>query len=308
MTLGMMMSLTYIIGQVAAPVLEFIGFAQTYQDAKISLEKLNDVHSLKDEEYDIKSKSTELPSSCNIVFDHVSFSYSGSERDLALKDISLVIPENKVTAIVGSSGSGKTTLVKLIQGFYLPYSGTLLIGDIPIHKINPHVWRSKTGSVMQDSYILSDTIARNIALGDKEVDYDKLRHAVQVANIENFIKSLPLGFETKISMEGTDISQGQRQRILIARAVYKNPEFLFIDEATNALNANNEKCIIDSMKEFYKGKTVLIAAHRLSTVKDADNIIVLENGRIIEQGCHEFLLAKHGAYYNLVKNQLELAK
>lgn len=306
MTLGMMMSLTYIIGQVSAPISEFIGFAQAYQDAKISIERLNEVHRRRDEEYGIASKLNRLPEVKDITFDHVTFSYSGAERDYALEDVSLTIPEHKVTAIVGASGSGKTTIIKLLLGFYKPLHGTIKIGETPLDAINPHLWRGKTGTVMQESYIFSDTIARNIAIATDEVDIDRLRHAVKVANISDFIHSLPMGYDTKIGMEGSGTSQGQRQRLLIARAVYKDPEFIFLDEATNSLDANNEKVIMDNLNEFYQGKTVLIVAHRLSTVRNADNIIVLEKGRIIEQGNHEELTRKRGAYYTLVKNQLEL--
>lgn len=306
MTLGMMMSLTYIIGQVSAPIGEFIGFAQAFQDAKISLERLNEVHRRRDEEHNITSKLNMLPDQKDITVDNVTFSYSGADRDYALEGLSLRIPEHQVTAIVGASGSGKTTLVKLLQGFYNPNRGMIKIGETPIGMINPHLWRSKTGSVMQESYIFSDSIAKNIAISTDEVDIERLRHAVKVANIQDFINSLPMGYDTKIGMEGSGVSQGQRQRILIARAVYKNPEFIFLDEATNSLDANNEKIIMDNLHEFYKGKTVLIVAHRLSTVRDADNIIVLDQGKMIEQGTHHELTEKRGAYYTLVKNQLEL--
>ena len=308
MTLGMMMSLTYIIGQVAAPIGDFIGFAQAYQDAKISLERLNEVHRRRDEEYHITSKLNHLPEQCDIRFEDVKFSYSGADRDYAVDGVTLTIPEHRVTAIVGASGSGKTTLVKLLQGFYQPNSGTIKVGETPLNMINPHLWRSRTGSVMQESYIFSDTIARNIAISTDETDTDRLRHAVKVANIQDFINSLPVGYDTKIGMEGNGVSQGQRQRILIARAVYKDPKYIFLDEATNSLDANNEKIIMDNLHEFYKGKTVLIVAHRLSTVKDADNIIVMDKGKIVEQGTHRELTAKRGAYYTLVKNQLELGK
>ena len=308
MTLGMMMSLTYIIGQVSAPIGEFIGFAQSYQDAKISLERLNEIHRKRDEEFNITSKLNYLPEVRDIYFENVTFSYSGADRDYALEDVTLTIPQHKVTAIVGSSGSGKTTLVKLLQGFYSPNRGNIRIGSTPLKMINPHLWRSKTGSVMQESYIFSDTIAKNIAISTDEVNIERLRHAVQVANIQDFINDLPMAYDTKIGMEGSGISQGQRQRILIARAVYKDPEYIFLDEATNSLDANNEKIIMDNLQEFYKGRTVFIVAHRLSTVRNADNIIVLEKGKIVEQRTHEELTIKHGAYYTLVKNQLELGK
>lgn len=308
MTLGMMMSLTYIIGQVAAPIGDFIGFAQSYQDAKISLERLNEVHGRRDEEYHIESKLRQLPDDHSIYLNNVKFSYSGANRDYALDGVTLTIPSNKVTAIVGASGSGKTTIVKLIQGFYEPNSGSIKIGNTPLRFINPHLWRSKTGSVMQESFIFSDTIARNIAVNTDDIDIERLRYAVKIANIEDFIHSLPMGYDTKIGMEGTGVSQGQRQRILIARAVYKNPEFIFLDEATNSLDANNEKSILDNLHHFFQGKTVLIVAHRLSTVFDADNIVVMEKGKIVEQGTHSGLVQRRGAYYKLVKNQLELGK
>ena len=306
MTLGMMMSLTYIIGQVSAPINSFIGFAQSYQDAKISLERLNEVHCRRDEEQGITSKLNRLPEAKDITLDSVTFSYSGADRDYAVENVSLVIPGGQVTAIVGSSGSGKTTLVKLLLGFYKPLRGIIKVGGTPLDMLNPHLWRSKSGAVMQDSYIFSDTIARNIAIATDEVDTERLRHAVQVANIRDFILSLPMGYDTKIGMEGSGVSQGQRQRLLIARAVYKDPEYIFLDEATNSLDANNERIIMDNLKEFYQGKTVLIVAHRLSTVMNADNIIVMDKGKIIEQGTHEELTEKQGTYYTLVKNQLEL--
>ena len=220
----------------------------------------------------------------------------------------MTIPEHKVTAIVGASGSGKTTVIKLLQGFYSPNKGCIKIGETPLGMINPHLWRSRTGSVMQESYIFSDTIAKNIAVSTENVDKERLRHAVKAANIDDFIHSLPMGYNTKIGMEGNGVSQGQRQRILIARAVYKNPEFIFLDEATNSLDTNNESVIMHNLQKFYEGKTVVIVAHRLSTVRHADNIIVMDKGHIVEEGTHEELTRTRGVYYSLVHNQLDLEK
>lgn len=306
MTLGMMMALTYITGQLSAPIAAFIGFAQQFQDAKISLERLNEVHGKPDEEQDLASKLAVLPDRRDLRVEGVSFSYDGADRDYVLEDVSLDIPEHKVTAIVGASGSGKTTLVKLLLGFYTPNKGKVKVGGTSLEDINPHLWRAKTGAVMQDGFIFSETIARNIAVGEEQIDPERLRHAVRMANIQDFIDSLPLGYNTKVGMEGNGISQGQRQRLLIARAVYKNPEYLFFDEATNALDANNEKAIMEHLHEFYKGKTVVVVAHRLSTVRDADKIVVLDKGRIAEEGTHRELTERKGLYYQLVKNQLEL--
>ena len=306
MTLGMMMSLTYIVGQLSSPIGQFIGFAQSLQDAKISLERLNEIHQKDDEIQSADIKLSTLPTDRSITIENLSFSYDGADRDYVLDDISIKIPEQKVTAIVGASGSGKTTLIKLLLGFYEPNKGKISIGETPLQNINQRVWRSRSGSVMQDGFIFSDTIARNIAVGVETIDKERMVHAVTVANIRDFIDSLPLGYNTKIGMEGNGISQGQRQRMLIARAVYKNPDFIFLDEATNALDANNEKEIMEHLNKFYVGKTVVVVAHRLSTVKDADNIIVLENGKIAEEGSHQYLTAKQGIYYQLVKNQLEL--
>lgn len=305
-TLGMMMSISYIIGQLSAPIGQIIGFAQSFQDAKISLERLNEIHNKEDEEQTLDLKINYIPENKNLHIENLSFSYNGSDREYVLEDISFTIPQNKITAIVGASGSGKTTLIKLLLGFYSPNRGTIKVGQILLDDINPYLWRQTNGAVMQDGFIFSDTIANNIAVGEEIINIPKLNHAVNIANIKEFIESLPLKYNTKIGMEGSGISQGQRQRLLIARAVYKNPEFIFLDEATNALDANNERIILDNLNIFYKGKTVVIVAHRLSTVQNADNIIVLDKGQIIEEGIHKELTAKKGAYYTLVKNQLEL--
>ncbi|UPS44578.1 peptidase domain-containing ABC transporter [Prevotella sp. E15-22] len=306
MTLGMMMSLTYIIGQVSAPIGEFIGFAQSFQDAKISLERLNEIHSQDDEETNIDKKLSTLPKEQDIEIKDLSFSYTDSERDLALKNISLSIPAHKVTAIVGESGCGKTTLIKLLQGFYEPTHGSIKVGGTRLSDINPHTWRAATGSVMQDSFIFSDTIANNIAVNSDETDKEKMKNAAHMARIDDFVESLPLGYDTIIGMEGKGVSQGQRQRILIARAIYKNPRYIFLDEATNSLDATNEAKIMENLRQFYEGRTVVISAHRLSTIHDADQIVVMNNGEIVERGNHKSLLKKKGKYYELVKHQINV--
>lgn len=307
MTLGMMMSLSFIIGQVSGPIGSFIGFAHSWQDAKISMERLNDINSQDDESKGEDSKLSELPLDRDIVFNDVSYSYSGADRNYALQHVSLKIPKGKVTAIVGSSGSGKTTLLKMIMGFYVPQKGCVSVGKTPLQFIKPSVWRQNIGSVLQDGYIFSETIAKNIAVSDIDnIDRNRLYEAAEKVNMLDYIYSQPLNFSTKIGSEGIGLSQGQKQRILLARAIYKNPEFLILDEATNSLDANNEKQIVQKLNDFYKGKTVVIAAHRLSTVRNADNIVVLENGMIVEQGTHDELIEKKNFYYNLVKNQLDL--
>ena len=304
MTLGMMMSLTYIIGQVSAPISEFIGFAQSLQDARISLERLNEIHAQDDEEKDIETKMPHLPADHSIRIENLTYSYSGAARDYALKNVTIDIPQHKVTAIVGESGCGKTTLIKLLQGFYLPNEGNIKVGGINLNQINPHLWRKVTGSVMQESFIFSDTIANNIALSTDEVDVERMLHAASMAHIDEFIATLPLGYNTRIGMEGNGISAGQRQRILLARAIYKDPEYIFLDEATNSLDATNERLIMDNLRRYYRGKTVVVSAHRLSTIWDADQIIVMRRGEVAERGTHEELLRLQGDYYRLVKNQL----
>lgn len=306
LSLGEMLAVQYIIGQLNSPVEQLIQFTQQAQDAKISLERLNEIHQLDDEEPTDKSFKNNLSGNQNIQLSNLNFTYAGAGNNPVLKNINTVFPTGKVTAIVGMSGSGKTTILKLIQKFYETYQGEIKIGEGSLKYVSPYYWRSITGSVMQDGFIFSDSIERNIAVSDERPDNEKLIHACKVANIFEFIESMPLGFNTKIGAEGSGISAGQKQRILIARAVYKNPQFLFFDEATNALDANNEKAIMENLQEFFKGKTVIVVAHRLSTVKDADKIIVLENGEIIEEGNHNELAQKKGKYYELVKNQLEL--
>ncbi len=306
MTLGMMMAVLYIIGQLNSPINEFIGFMQAGQDAKISLDRLGEIHKNDDEEEADLYKNYDLPENKEIKILDLSFHYEGPKSPRVLNDINLTIPHNKITAIVGSSGSGKTTLVKMLLGFYQPYTGKLEIGGINLNQYSMEMWRKNCGVVMQDGFIFSDTIANNIAVGEDLPDKERLYNAVKMANILDYIESLPLRYNTKIGQEGAGLSQGQKQRILIARAIYRNPLFLFFDEATNALDANNEKVIVENLNEFYKGKTVVTVAHRLSTVKNADQIVVLEKGEIAELGTHDELVKKRGEYYNLVKNQLEL--
>ncbi|MEM1324288.1 MAG: ATP-binding cassette domain-containing protein, partial [Bacteroidota bacterium] len=275
------------------------------QDAKISLERMNEIHGRANEE-NIEEKIAILPESGDLRLEGVSFQYGGPHSPLVLKNINLFFPEGKTTAIVGTSGSGKTTILKLLLNFYPPTEGSIRLGDTSLGNLANRLWRDKIGVVMQDGYIFSESIAKNIALGDEIIDKRKLLRAVKVANIQSFIETLPLGYNTKIGEDGIGLSQGQKQRLLIARAVYKDPEYILFDEATNALDAYNEMIIMDNLEEFFQGKTVLVVAHRLSTVKNADNIIVLERGEVIEQGTHEELTALRGAYYYLVKNQLEL--
>lgn len=305
-TLGMMLSIQYIIGQLNAPINQLVSFLHASQDAKISLERLGEIHNKEDEEDETTEKVTMLPEDRSLYLKNLSFQYEGPHSELVLKDIDMEVPEGKVTAIVGASGSGKTTLIKLMLKFYNPSGGELRMGDLSLGNFSNKVWRDRCGAVMQDGFIFSDTIARNIAVSDDYVDKEKLLYAVKTANIQEFIESLPLGYNTKIGGDGHGLSQGQKQRILIARAVYKNPAFLCFDEATNALDANNEKVIMENLDRFFKGRTVVVVAHRLSTVKSADQIIVLHKGVITERGTHEELTAKRGDYYNLVKNQLEL--
>ncbi len=306
MTLGAMMALQYIIGQLNSPVEQLIQFMQHYQDAQISLERLNEIHEIDDEETTQKPLLHILPENQDIVLKNLTFTYTGAGNEPVLKNINLTIPQGKITAIVGTSGSGKTTLLKLLLKFYKPQSGEIRLGNVSLENISHRLWRSKCGTVMQEGVIFSDTIAENIAFSDEFPDTKKLLHAVKVANIQSFIEELPLSYNTKIGAEGNGISQGQKQRLLIARAVYKNPDFIFFDEATNALDANNESVIMANLEEFFKNRTVIVVAHRLSTVKNADQIVVMEKGEIVEVGTHAELTQRHGKYFELVKNQLEL--
>jgi ATP-binding cassette subfamily B protein len=306
MTLGMMLAVQFIIGQLNVPVSQIIGFFRMSQDAKMSLDRLAEVHNLEEEEPDPEVKVRKLPDKKDIYFNGLSYQYEGPRSPFALKDVNLLIEENKITAIVGTSGSGKTTLLKMLLGFYHPVAGEILIGDLRLSNLSLRVWREKVGAVMQDGFLFPNTIASNISPGSEEIDEERLIKAVDIANIRGFIESLPLGYNTKIGANGHGLSEGQKQRLLIARVIYKNPDIIIFDEATNSLDANNEKVIVENLTEFFQGKTVIIVAHRLSTVRNADKIVVLDSGRIIETGTHESLIGKKGAYFNLVKNQLEL--
>ena len=307
MTLGMMLSVQYILGQLNGPIDQLIVFLRQTQDAKLSLDRLSEVREKEDEEPLGIDKIEDIPKQKNIIMKHVSFAYNTTSvgQDV-LHNINLTVESNKQTAIVGMSGSGKTTIVKLLLGYYPVKYGNIYLGDTELSSYSWKNWRQKCGVVMQEGFIFSDTIARNIAPGDDVIDKKKLENAVNIANIKEYIESLPLSYNTKIGSEGSGLSQGQKQRILIARAVYKDPEFIFFDEATNSLDANNEMKIINNLTSFFKNKTVLIVAHRLSTVRNADKIIVMEHGNIVESGKHEELVQLKGVYYNLVKNQLEL--
>jgi len=307
MTLGMMMAVQYIIGQLNGPVDQLISFLRETQDAKLSLERLSEVHDKEDEEAKDEQRIKEIPSKKDIILQNATFGYDGTSiGEPVIKGIHLTIPVGKQTAIVGTSGSGKTTLIKLLLGFYPLQKGDILLGENNLKNYSIREWRKRCGVVMQDGFIFSDSIAKNIAPGIEYIDKDKLLNAVITANIREFVESLPLAYNTKIGNEGHGLSKGQKQRILIARAVYKDPAFVFLDEATNALDTNNEMIIMNNLHSFFKGRTSVVIAHRLSTVKNADQIVVLEKGEIVEIGTHLELTKRQGAYYRLVKNQLEL--
>lgn len=306
MTLGMMMALQYIMGQINAPISQFISFVQSAQDASISLDRLGEIHEMKDEEPAEEERIKDIPSDADIVFRDVVFQYDGPHSPKVLDEVSLTIPSGKVTAIVGASGSGKTTMLKMMLGFYPPVSGEVLLGNVSLKNYSESRWRARCGTVMQEGYIFSDTIAANIAVSEEYPDMERVRWAAGVSNIKYWIEGLPLGYGTKIGADGHGLSSGQKQRILIARAAYKDSRYLFFDEATNSLDANNERTIMENLERLFSEKTVVVVAHRLSTVKNADNIIVLDKGRIAEQGTHSQLTALRGKYYELVKNQLEL--
>lgn len=304
-TLGMMLAIQYIVGQLNSPIEQLMSFVYSCQDMRISLERINEVHRGKNEE-SFAGTRTRFAEMGDIVFDHVSFKYDLDSPEYTLNDICMSVPKGKITAVVGASGSGKSTLLKLILGYYPPLSGTIDIAGVDIREYSPRWWRSQCGVVMQNGYIFSESIERNIAADDSEIDRAKLDYAARVANIYDFIQTLPLKYLTKIGNEGLGLSQGQKQRILIARAVYRSPEYIMLDEATNSLDASNERTIVDNLSEFFRGRTVIIIAHRLSTVRNADRIVVLDKGRIVETGNHDTLVQSRGVYFNLVKDQLEL--
>ena len=305
MTLGEMLAVQYIIGQLNSPVSQFMQFIYSLQDVRISLERINEIHEGRNEETQ-ENQATGFASEKSIAMDNIDFKYDPHALKKTLEGISFDIPEGKVTAIVGASGSGKTTLIKLMLGYYPVMSGSISIAGRNINEYNLKWWRRHCGVVMQDGVIFSESIARNIAVDDNEIDPERLREAARIACIDDYVMSLPLKYDTKIGRDGVGLSQGQKQRILIARAVYKNPDFIFLDEATNALDARNERAIVENLDVFYRGRTVVVVAHRLSTVRNADRIIVLDGGCVVETGNHDSLIERKGAYYNLVKNQLEL--
>ena len=306
MTLGMMLAVQYIIGQLNSPVEQLMNFFYSLQDVKISLERINEIHQMDDENGKESLLTSIEDKNEGIDIKNIMFKYDPHALRKTIDDVSIRIPQGKVTAIVGASGSGKTTLIRLMLGYYPVLEGKINIGNTDINKLNKKWWRRQCGVVMQDGVIFSESIARNIAVDDGDIDKERLLKAAEIACIKDYVMALPLKFNTKIGRDGVGLSQGQKQRILIARAVYKNPDYIFLDEATNSLDANNERSIVENLDKFYKGKTVVIVAHRLSTVKNADQIVVIDHGKVVEIGNHESLTAKRGAYYNLVKNQLEL--
>lgn len=306
LSLGMMLSIQYIIGQLNGPIDQIVGFIYRWQDVSISLERINEIHEVEDE--NTHRKTCTMPSQRDIVVEHLCFKYDGSAQKHTLDDINLTLRQGQTTAIVGTSGSGKTTLVKMLLGYYPALSGQIKLGDKDMNVIDLRWWRSKCGAVMQDGFIFADTIENNIAVSSDVPDEERLQYAISMANLTDFVQSLPMGLATRIGHNGKGLSQGQKQRILLARVIYKNPDFVFLDEATNALDTENERLIVNNLQKFYQDKTVVVVAHRLSTVRHADCIVVLHEGKIVESGTHDELTALRGRYYTLVKDQLELGK
>ena len=306
LTLGAMLAVQYIIGQLNSPVEQLMSFIYSLQDVKISLERINEVHLGREEDDGTDSRLTALCGPKAITVDGLDFKYDPHALRYTLRDVSFAIPEGKITAIVGASGSGKSTLIKLMLGYYTPLGGEIRIGTESLGRYSLRWWRRQCGVVMQDGVIFSESIARNIAVDDGDINTERVHRAARIACIHDYVMNLPMQYETRIGAEGNGISQGQRQRILIARAVYRNPDFIFLDEATNSLDAGNERRIVENLARFYRGRTVVIVAHRLSTVRNADNIVVLDGGRVVESGDHRRLIERRGEYYRLVKNQLEL--
>ena len=305
MTFGMMLATQYIVGQLNSPIGRLIEFIYSAQDARLSLERMQEIYQHRDED-ETGGTETEMPDSRKLTLAGLGFRYPGAGRDDVLRDISLVIPPGKVTAIVGTSGSGKTTLLKLLLGLYQPTAGDIHLDSTPLAELDGHAWRARCGVVMQDGYIFSGTLARNVAPGSDPIDMVRLRGAIHLACLDDYVRLHPNGAETVVGAEGQGLSGGERQRVLLARAIYRNPEFLFLDEATSALDTTTESAVLGAMREFARGRTVVVIAHRLSTVRDADQIIVLEKGRIVETGTHSDLVTRAGAYFRLVRNQLEL--
>jgi ATP-binding cassette subfamily B protein len=306
LTVGMMMAVSYIIGQLNMPVAQLMTFIDAAQDAKISLDRLAEIHVESEEETATQEGAVLAVPRATLHVSRLSFQYEGPSSDWVLQDLDLEVPTGRVTAFVGASGSGKTTLLKLLLRLYAPTRGQVRLGHCPLAGVPLAWWRQQCGVVMQDGFIFSDTIAGNVTLGDDRIDAERFRQAVQMARVTEFVDALPQGYATRIGSDGHGLSQGQKQRILIARAVYKNPAYLFFDEATSALDAGNERSIMEGLHEFFVGRTVVVVAHRLSTVKRADQIVVLDRGTIVERGAHVELVARRGTYYTLVKDQLEL--
>lgn len=305
-TLGAMLAVQYIVGQLNSPIDQLMSFLYSMQDVKISLDRINEIHQRPDEDDGRRGVVSRVDGGNSIAVRNIGFRYDRHSPKLIIKGVSLQIAPGKVTAIVGASGSGKTTLIKLMLGYYRPETGDILVNGTDLATLNLRQWRQRCGVVMQDGVIFSESIARNIAIDDAEIDERRLHEAAQIACIHDFIVTLPLGYNTQVGHDGLSLSQGQKQRILIARAVYRNPDFIFLDEATNSLDATNERAIVENLARFYRNRTVVIVAHRLSTVRHADNIAVIDAGQLIEQGTHEQLVALRGTYFRLIKNQLEL--